>query len=267
MDVAFIAPISLVDTQDDQQYQLMLPQLFSLSYKYAQAYYDYRRMQKFIILDNGAAEKNQVGMEELLQVAHEVAANEIAVPDTLYDARDTLLKLDTFFSSNLDMIDRLRLGYGTQFGFVAQGHNIEEAFALTLAVMRCRWNAYIDTVYLPRLLITSRNQRHERIKLADMIHKELGDRLNIHLFGSAPTYVQEVRVAAIDAPYIRSMDTSLPYNLTFNRASIIQSPSIWDQDRGLPGKRPSDYFDLKEENFDKELLEFNMNMVRRWAHG
>lgn len=263
MEVAFIAPISLLNTQREQSYQLMLPQLFPRP-KYQKAYHEFVMQDNFVILDNGAAEDNQVTQQELLQIAFEMRVDEVAIPDTLYDANVTLLQLDSFFSMNLDMIDQLQKRYGTQFGFVAQGNDIIEAFVLVDTVLRCRWEQYISTVYLPRLLVERRGVRHARIKLAEQIYNAFGDRLNIHLFGSAPSYTREARIAAVDAPYIRSIDTSLPYNLAYNMAALVERSSTSKYESG---KRPDNYFEQPAEKFDSAILQENLSVYRSWANG
>jgi len=99
----------------------------------AQLYYkdkNYRRFFKslkhndydYIILDNGAAERDQINDDTLLDIVEDLKPNEVIAPDTLYDGHDTLLRTRKFIKK---MIKR-RLTVGTDIMGCPQGSNVKE---------------------------------------------------------------------------------------------------------------------------------------------
>lgn len=243
MKLALIPPISMLEDVSQMECHLMLPHLVENSQtKYADFFSCMSTMGRYIILDNGAAEGIDLPDSYLISVARSYDVDEVAVPDILGDSDLTIARAFHFFSEQERAIASIGM---PSFGIVAQGESEKEAMQTVRAIMHSRWSADIDVVYLPRLLLQRARDKDIRIKLATRIHDEFGGVLQIHLFGASNVWPGEVRVAA-DVPYIRSMDTSMPYVYSYHRAAL-------DLDRNTirvpEPRRPDGYFHLPSVKF------------------
>lgn len=276
MKLALIAPLSLLETQTTD-YQLVLPHLLSTNEDYkifTTLCNDDVYSHDFVILDNGAAEQpgEQVDAFDLLCMCEDFPISELAIPDVLGDSEATYQELAKFFSQNEQQIVEVqhkRFDAGRpplQFGFVVQGKTLEQARDLIHRVMSSRFATFFSTVYIPRLLIKESEDPIIRIKLAEHIHNVYKDRLHIHMFGCSHLYPREIRDIVKFCPYVRSIDTSLPYSATFHSMSLMQSPSIFGE-RSEAFIRPDGYFIRGKDRFDPDLLEFNLKVFKGWANG
>jgi hypothetical protein len=93
MQIAAIVPIPLLDEVKDRPYHLVLCQWLERSLAYREFFYSQALLRRTLILDNGASEGEQVGIEVLLKYANELrnrgAAVIIAAPDVLWDTEGT----------------------------------------------------------------------------------------------------------------------------------------------------------------------------------
>jgi hypothetical protein len=254
MRVALIAPVNYLYYQLRTTYQLMLPQMLADGI-YKDHYLALKDRGDHIILDNGAAEGIDMSDLELLSFIQMYDPSEIAVPDVLGDADATFDRFCYFFEY-LDQTQtrtRERLPLAGRFGIVAQGRDIYEAKTLVSKVMGTKWRSYIGTVFIPRLLVTQ-EELFARIRLAEMIHQDWQNRLAIHMFGSSPLFLREILAISVQAPFVRGMDTSLPFNVTYSGQSIFT---------GISGRRPEGYFDIR--GLDEELLRRNIESFLEWG--
>lgn len=274
MKLALIPPLDLISDSELTDYQLVLPALCRDSSYYGW-YHTLSPGDNFIILDNGAAEADSVSDVELIDLAIQLNANELCIPDTLGDSRETVKQLNSFFSryENVLSANEFATEGHTQLGFVAQGKTYNEAYLTVLEVMRSTWAPYISTVYLPRLLIKETQSARVRMNLADRIWDVFDTRLNIHLFGSAPEFPREAQYASLECPYIRGIDTSMPYSWAFKGKKPEQvrpaqvlggGASIWDGYKPLIN-RPDNYFYTDAEEYDLDILEQNLKVMATWT--
>lgn len=90
--IAHIVPVECLEKTADNQYHMCLAHLVKQSDAYASFY---RRMSdegKFVLMDNGAAEGEQLSVPDLIKCYEMVRPSEVVLPDTLLDANDTLVK-------------------------------------------------------------------------------------------------------------------------------------------------------------------------------
>lgn len=270
MKLALIPPLDLLVHTWTTDYQLVLPEWVDRSRTYEDNANALSSRGDFIILDNGAAEDNLYEPDELIEMAVEIGASELAIPDMLGDAFATFQKFAEFFDQNEEILatNKFATDEGPNLGFVAQGKSEIDALSLVLQVMTSKWAPYISTVYLPRLLIRESQNNYARINLARAIYAQFDTRLDIHLFGSAPEWPRESLAASTEAPFIRGIDTSMPYNWAFKGRVLGGGASIFDQDpnTGIQNiGRPDDYFDLTSEDFDPEILAQNVRVMHTWT--
>lgn len=254
MELALIPPKSLMADTNRTRMQLVLPQL--LKYKPEDNLDDYSlRYRKhcddphqYVIMDNGAAEAEQISSTQLLRIAELYAPDELAIPDTLANSEATILQAWDFFGKNqrtLDKInaDRYKSGLvDLKLGFVAQGRSVDESVNCVIQMLSHHWSSQVKVIYIPRLLVRESSDHLARIKVWKTLHRSLGAQFEYHFFGAAPSWPNEVNVIR-DYEGIRSIDTSLPYTMAHYVADINSSYKR----EGL--NRPVGYFERPIDNF------------------
>jgi hypothetical protein len=116
----------------------------------------------------------------------------------------------------------------------------------------------IKTVYLPRLLL-DHGDLYARVKLATVIHKAY-PHLNIHLFGTNRKWIREVYAASQECPFIRSVDTSLPFVAA--QANVQLHTRL-----PLVGNRQLDFFEHAVSREERLLATYNVDVFLKWARG
>lgn len=255
MRLAFIPPFSLLETTFQTDYQLMLPQLVDRDERYSYAYSKHcQDPDTFVILDNGAAEGEQVHDKHLLETAIRFRVDELVIPDVMCNRTATLDKAGRFWRDWHD----LHLWKFVRRMFVVQGSNYSEFLSCILWATEQEW---IDTIAIPRHAVTTCGRLDTRTGLAHYVlaHSDKA----IHFLGGAPTYPHELAVLAKEfygIKQVRGMDTSMPFNYAWWGEGVLAGQS------GC--KRPDNYFELAAEEFNQEeYLLHNLETMKRWAMG
>lgn len=180
-------------------YHLCLAQELLRSKEYREYYKILGRLGHFIIVDNGAAERDTPPFEDVVRVAKYVSASEIVMPDVVLDKEATLAAL--LQGKVLDLVPpRMRF-------IVPQGRTPEE------------WQSCLETIdgHLSHRFATIglSKYHHEpfggRAQLLKRINRWLRDAVHVHVLGIATANpLQEItELAAADAS-IRAVDTAAP---------------------------------------------------------
>lgn len=261
MELALIPPISYLEHTNLCNMQLMLPQLVTSEYnkKYSDTYKELGRdPSQYVILDNGAAEDEQVTSEILLRIAEDFKVDEVAVPDVLADGTATIDLADKFFAGHANDIKRINSlrGKSLKFGLVTQGHSIDDALYTVFYALTRPWGHNIKVLYLPRLIIRESGNIWARIELLNKLQSIYGDRFEYHFFGAAREWPTEI-IEASNFNYLRSMDTSLPYLLSYYGINphVMYSEVV----------RPEDYFNQPSIEF-KNPLDYVDHFIK-WSKG
>lgn len=232
--------------------QLMLPHI---TYpEYTRAYRKFKDRGDYIIMDNGAAEKIALPDNQFVQRALAHKVDELAVPDVLGDADKTFVQFLHFMTDYSDLLVDSEI----RIGFVTQGKNVDEAIALIDAVMRTHWAPYVCTAFVPRLLV-KKNNLFARITIAQYINKQY-PLLNIHMFGASKIFAREALMFSKEVPYVRSIDTSMPFNY-----SIIGKSLDSLELKTLEIGRATDYFEQDCREVDLALVSKNVGTMMQWA--
>lgn len=252
MECALIPPVSLLAYNNDQRYQLMLPHLLNHSATYKRKYKAYAKdRSKYVILDNGAAEGVKPRPDQLADLAIQYKVQEVVAPDVLGNYEQTVVDTHDFMRYARDL-DFIRLG------IVAQGRNVQEAMWCVAATLRSEHWRYVNVVYLPRLLVTP-EQPQARISLAQAIHQRWPD-LQIHFLGASRHWLQEALAASRTVPFVRSIDTSVPFTEATYGRLLGKTPT------GLA--RPDDYFDWSPlTDASREIVKKNVGRYIGWTKG
>jgi hypothetical protein len=213
----------------------------------------------FIVLDNGAAEGNMVGMGELLQRAVAYAADEIVLPDVIGNAEATInLVKDAMYQWRNHPVGAQvpvrAMAVVQSSGASSEWQECIKAFEKIDA---------IKTLGIPRhFLDKDKWMRHQVVSWIKGMG--LDERFEVHLLGTNPKWCTEVSFMAKNHPWIRSVDSSLPYNY-----AIAGVPLTDTMNRSIPISRVKDYF-TKERTYDQNqraLVIDNINTFMRWASG
>lgn len=245
--------------------QLILPNEINVSEEYDKFYIDLTtRTQQFVIMDNGAAEANQMSDRSLMDFVTSYMPDEFAIPDTLGESDDTIAKALAFltrygkvFYNTMDC---------TGLGLVAQGRTVNEAYKTVVSVYdQAKYDDLISTIYLPRLLLAATDNPTARIELLEMLYDRFGTHFNYHFFGASPVWPREMQEAAA-TKIVRSFDTSMPYYFGMRGISLRTVA-----DNNCDGvTRPMNYFDWKmnpHSAWTNALIKRNVQTALEWSRG
>lgn len=202
---------------------------------------------EFRILDNGLAEGFQMASRELLGMCSEYNVSEVVVPDTYKDAKRTLVQARAFFKQHEKELGDL------QTMVVLQGKTYEELRELAIELD----GLPVTTIGIPRHLLDTTSQSAVRIDMAHWIEKHFEGRFLIHFLGASARWPREVLAIKRYCGYVRSIDTSMPFNYT-RAGKRVDDPNVRID-------RPTRYFE-RAFPFDDALLAHNIDTYLNWAH-
>lgn len=212
--------------------------------EYIDAYAAARKKGNHVILDNGAAEDEKVDWDFILNVAEAVDAQEVVLPDTLYDSATTWKQVSDVWSYT----DPKR-----SYMYVLHPEEIEDATAWAGRVIH-RFG--VTTFGIPRHLVASL-RFDSRIRIAEDLAKleEVeGVDLQVHFLGTNTYWMQEVKYASrVLGNKVRGVDTSAPYVYAYN--------GFYLNDEELCVREP-DYFETVPT---KRFANNNALQLMRWT--
>lgn len=220
--------------------------------QYANVYQQAWSRGDYLILDNGANEGEPVGDFALMARAAELGAREIVIPDVLGDMTETLRRARQFWSNLQEMTYPV-----TSYGYMAvvQGKTLDELLDCAYVYTHMK---RVTTLGIPRHLISTIGPKSIRVTVAKTIYARYGHRFQIHFLGTNAEWPDEVLYASREVPFVRSVDTSMPFNYTLaGRALEVNA---------TPVNRPDDYF-TKWHVPDRTLLDMNISTIQRWTRG
>lgn len=250
MRLALIPPRGLYIKTYASNMHMALAHLIGADGGYANVYRQVPAGQH-IIIDNGAAEGAQVSNQALVDAAGHIGATEVVIPDVIGDYALSMERGQKFLAEFPYLPQH-------QYMAVPQGRNINE---LKRAVANFADATRITTIGAPRWMVKKLGQS-SRLDLCDWIHEQFPKRFEIHLLGTSAEWVKELYYAGKYKTYIRSCDTSMPYNYALSGVEL--------RSRGDNPKisRPSNYFSRSWYHFTDDMaIQRNVETMKRWANG
>lgn len=234
MKVSHIVPTDLLDLIEGRDFYMCLANVAYKNKEYADFYKKQKENGAFILLDNGAAEANQMSLEIISQVIEYIHPNEVILNDSLCNKEETLIKskqaLDYYKSKN----------YDCQYMFVPQGKNFREwvecyqSFKMddisTIGVSKFNTSFWKES-----------DARYDCCLWLDKFSKHQNKQ--VHLLGCHEN-MKEVKYISQDFDFVRSNDTALAYIYAQNLLDINC------------GDRPKGNIDFNKSNF-------NINQIRQ----
>lgn len=236
MQVALIAPFSLLDKTQDQSFHMILQQFTSRG-----KYFDfYSKVKGYKILDNGAAEGSLMkDVRGLIDLALALKADEIVLPDVMGDKEASEELLLSF--ENVDKHD-------LKFMAVAHGQNLTEFLSYIRFISQLD---FVDVIGLPRLI---GDQLFPTARLLGaLVANEYGK--PVHCLG-ANHWIREVEWLSASNK-VRSMDTSLPFVLGMRQIACYNGSYV--------NRQPNYFFadDFSSESL--QVIDDNIEQYLQWA--
>lgn len=218
---------------------------------------DYRRTYlniprgDYLILDNGAAEGEPVKDSELIDAAKYYGADEVVLPDVMCKGYDTLRRIRIFLELYGHLAEQVK------FMAVVQGSSFTEVRNCIDTLIR---DKRISVLGIPRHLISTLDSKGARARVLEYIQRFYGtERKEVHLLGTSPHHPTEIQFISKTYPWVRSVDSSLPYNYAIAGRRLADVGTE-------PVRRPEGYF-TEEREVDHELLMDNITTYLEWAYG
>jgi hypothetical protein len=246
MKAALIPPKGYLYTTRKADYHLCLAQIAEPAYR--DFYRNHIHRSAFLIVDNGAAEGDPVDSDELARVALEYGADEIVIPDVMRDAKRTLQALDDFIENGYP--DRLP---SMSYMFVAQGTYVLEVIECIASALK----RMPLTIGIPRHLLETFDRVDARVDILKRFQDEFGTEIPVHLLGTSYLMPGEVLQVAQKFPWVRGVDTSMPYNHAMASCDLRDRMSV---------TRPRNYF-TEIHYMSDDLLNRNIETYQGWANG
>ena len=242
MKVAIIPPLGGVSLAEGD-YHLILPQYID-SYKRSHYKLFYQETEGYKILDNGAAEGKLASNERLMEVACEIAADDIVVPDILGDAGASFRLAMDFapIAKDYDWFNYIG---------VVQGRDRAEIVQSIHLLMDVE---YIKILAVPRHLC-QKVHKYIRYDIVEALYEEIKDRFySIHFLGSSAWAKEPVVLS--DLPMARGIDTSFPVYMGMEGLKL--GVDAWTP-------RPRKYFKEALTPEGERLARENIDRYRMWA--
>jgi hypothetical protein len=241
MKVAHIVPVSLLSLTRFNDYHLVLPHLMD-NEEYAEFYRSEAYGHK--ILDNGIAEGIEFNWDQLVNIAHDIQAHEVVVPDYMGDCDRTIALADKFEPI-------ARANPGLKYMGVIQGKSYSEivkCFAYYELVAD-----WVSVLAIPRVLA---NTIHKDIRwnFVNAFEDRIRERFEAVHFLGASSNIKEVLL--LKDTIGRGIDTSMPAVMGLdNRMIDIDSYVI----------RQSGFFEAKPKQKQVICIEHNLHKYVEWA--
>jgi hypothetical protein len=241
MKVSFEVPLNyLYDFDEYQDYLFVLGHLCE-----NETYKNYvMSSPKFKILDNSAYELGRsISVKSLCDIAEEIKADVIVVPDVLGNAEETLKTTEEFYKEftlrpNLKNVKTM---------IVPQGTNYSEYLMCYYKMREFPYDIVGVSFYVPGESIDFEDVR---LKKVQSIMNASPDK-KIHLLGlHRVCYLYEYKKYLA----IESIDTSLPIVLAIYGEEMT--------DKSVKEVRPTSYFDLKLSHEQLKLAKRNVEIFR-----
>ena len=210
--MAEILPIAHLEDTKDNYYHMCLAHIVFQSEIYKTFYKRMSSEGKFVLIDNGVAENNQLDNSELLKIYKEINPTEIVLPDTICNCVDTLRKTLSF------VYEYRKLPYS--FMGVPQGKNINEWLSCAKVMLL---ESRINTLGISKFLNIETDDKYVRYKVIYELMKIIKDMnrndIEIHLLGcvESPKVINYIHECF---PVVRGCDSAFVYIATKNNDRI-----------------------------------------------
>jgi len=222
---------------------------------YDEVYRNARSRGDYIVMDNGAAENAPVSIETLINRAVDVSADEVVLPDVFFDCYGTLAVVN----NALNQVQEYDLNF--KFMAVVQGKSREDIRTILRAYEN---TSGIRVLGIPRHWIDTLDAISARVQILNLIEqRRLHEKFEVHLLGTSPLWGGELEYVSSNYPWVRSVDSSLPYNYAMDGKYLPLHGSSLDAEKAI--WRPEGYF-TKPQEIPVQALRSNIDTFLGWAN-
>lgn len=236
---------------------LALAQIVLKNKKYVEFIKQLKEENYYIILDNGAAENQQVNFKQLIKAIDLIQPNEVVVPDVLLNCNETLLSVEKYAHQLKHKYPKIKLMA------VAQGKDSTTYYNCYKLLLV---NKYIDVIGISKIAVPkcfnknvnykiaireTRNYLIEKLNELNLIEKPL------HLLGAGDA---EEYKSYNNIKNIRSTDSCFPI-------LAATKNNYFGIDRFQRYKTPDNYFDIVLSVKQKRIAEKNINYFNKFIGG
>lgn len=239
--ISHIVSSDLLDMIEGRDFYMCLANIASKDEKYCEFYKKQVQNGKFVLLDNGAAEADQMTLDVMWSVIEKINPSEVILNDSLLNGEETIKK----------SLEALKFyeekGYEGQYMFVPQGKNYEEW-------KECYKNmdlSKISTIGVSKFVTSGWNDSNARYKCCFYINETR----SIHLLGCHEN-IDEVKRISKNFWNVRSNDTAIAFIYAQANKKIRE------------GNRPEGEINFIESGFNeeqKQLLKTNMELFDQFV--
>lgn len=209
--LAHIVPQGSLSKIKDKGYLMCLANVVQEDSAYAEFYKNLTRDDRYILMDNGAAEGQQLSMKELVACYERIMPNEIVLPDTLCDCQGTLRK-------SSEAIVYLNDVYGMDKPFtfmgVPQGCNLREWRECMEEMLQWPEIHAIGVSKFLQMKMQDEMARYDAVAyLEDAIKEYRRFDIEVHLLGCSESPSTIAKIAK-DFPFVRGCDSAYGYICT-----------------------------------------------------
>jgi hypothetical protein len=242
MEIAHIAPVKFLEKYSSN-YAMILAPLVTKYEEYRDYFRDFKGTK---ILDNGMYELSvPLSNKELLEVAKDINPDVLILPDVQDNFVETI--------DEIEVARRVFKELKCKKMGVIQGKSLPE---LDTAFWTLQKMTGVDVIGIPKRICVDRAGFLNRLSL-----RSEGISKPIHLLGcNAMNASEEIKVAS-KFEWVQGIDSTIAIKLGLG--GIILHP-IKGPVKDI--KRPSRYFDIKEDLF-VGVIDYNMSVMSAWAIG
>lgn len=236
IQISHIVSSDLLDLIEDRPFYMCLANIASKDENYCNFYKKKVEDGAFVLLDNGAAEADQMDLATMWSVIEKINPSEVILSDSLLNCDETLRKSKRALEYYRDR------GYKGQFMFVPQGSDFKE-WTLCYDTFD---KSDISTIGVSKFVTSGWHQSEARDRCCSYID----ERHPVHLLGCHEN-INEVKQISEKYNNIRSNDTAIAY--IYAQADKL----ITD------GDRPSGEINFIKSDLNEkqvELLKTNMQL-------
>lgn len=274
MKAALIAPIPHLHDFGRGPFHLLLTHLLTET-KYREHYRNERSCGSYLVLDNSAHERG-AGEDPttLLKAGFYLDAQEIVVPDVLFDAEGTieacLTAHETWFENGSEILD----SYAPAFMYVPQGKDKNDWSVCFDSLVKI--HGYCSRKYsLRRDLVIGVSKDYDSwdgglMRLIDEdivpMREQLaqsGIKMHVHLLGWMRN-LWNLQVIARTHPWIRSTDSAKPFVYALSNTNLLNW--VTKEPPAYP-KRKDNYFQARMTSPQKKFAENNAWAFTQAAEG
>lgn len=233
--ISHIVSSDLLDLIDGRDFYMCLANIASKDENYCNFYKKQVEKGAFVLLDNGAAEKDQMTLDVMWDVIEKINPTEVILSDSLMNNVETIKKSTealNFYKSK---------GYKGQYMFVPQGKDITDWINCYESIDKTD----ISTIGVSKFVTSGWNDSLARYHCCMYLSNK---DIPVHLLGCHEN-IQEVSFISKHFDNIRSNDTAIAY------IYALSNQNIYD------GNRPKGEINFIKSDLDEqqiELLKKNM---------